>query len=114
MNKRFIDFYEAYTFLLNHNLVNKIIPGTSIVANHLNECLTMDVVKVNPETSIIEINEELNTKTEIWLEFGEWCTQDKVPYHDTNLDCGADTFEEAVIILANLVDAHYNDDGSEK
>lgn len=61
----------------------------------------------------------LNTKTQIWLEFGEaYLDIDEdtnVQFiHDYNLDCGADTFEEAIIELANLVDKYYNDDGTEK
>ena len=34
-----------------------------------------------------------------------------MPEHDTNLDCGADTYEEAIIQLANLVDLYYDDNG---
>ena len=34
-----------------------------------------------------------------------------MPEHDINLDCGADTYEEAIIKLANLVDLYYDDNG---
>ena len=37
-----------------------------------------------------------------------------IPEHDTRLDCGADTFEEAIIQLANLVDKYYLDNGKER
>jgi hypothetical protein len=55
---------------------------------------------------------------QVWLEHGPWEQLDKTSLpqhtHDWDLDCGGDTFEEAIIELANLVKRHYNDDGSKK
>lgn len=58
----------------------------------------------------------LNNKTEIWLETGKW---EMLPgkgsrhhghWHDPELDCGGDTYEEAVIKLARLVWEKYGND----
>ena len=59
-----------------------------------------------------------NTKTEVWLEFGrafiDYSITDDVMFeHDYRLDCGGDTFEEAIIKLANLVDQFYYDNGED-
>ena len=126
--KRFNDFYEAFNFLKEHKMCkcnpyseydNKI---SEFECNYFDRCLDVEVVKVNPETNILETDWKkvhLNTKTQIWLEFGEaYLDVDEdtnVQFiHDYNLDCSADTFEEAIIELANLVDKYYNDDGTEK
>jgi hypothetical protein len=75
------------------------------------ESLFIDVEKVNPKTCIIDDNEELNTKVEIWLECGGYTFDENfnnwISCHDTRLDCGGDTFEEAIIKLANLVRKYY-------
>lgn len=108
--KRFTDFYEAFHFLRTHKMVENIgVDGFK--NNHFNECLDVSVVKVNPETDAIEINDNLNTKTQVWLEFGPM--NGLIPEHDTDLDCGADTYEEAIIKLANLVDLYYDNLGRE-
>jgi len=71
------------------------------------DSLEISVVKVNPETNEIDENNTLNTKVLIALECGE-------PYYEKELnvilhshnplyDCAADTFENAIITLANLV-----------
>lgn len=120
-NKRFTDFYEAYTFLENHQMIksyteyNGDLKGFEI--NNFRECLDIEVVKVNPETSTLEIEEDklhLNTKTEIWLEFGSWNEEVNSSCHDYDLDCGGDSFEEAIINLANLVDEFYDENTGEK
>ena len=83
---------------------------------------------MNPETRAVDNDGELNTMTEVWLESGPWSREsdlgDEWKYfkdakppgccsHDYRLDCGAATFEEAVITLANNVSTHYADDGTE-
>ena len=81
--------------------------------NDFINALSIEVVKVNPITKSIVMFKPLNTKTRIWLECG------KVFYdpehskhwlfsHDWNWDCGADSFEEAIIILANMVWAEFD------
>lgn len=75
--------------------------------NHFCECLDVKVVKVSESTDEIDIlNDDMNTKVQVWLEFGRIELNEKKGYlevyHDTNLDCGGDTFEEAIITLAKL------------
>jgi len=99
----FTDFYTAYQFLYNHSLFQEEINYNNDTWNesHFKECLNIDVVKVNPETNSINEDESKNTKVQIWLECGEYNKNYGV--HDIELDCGADTFEEGIIELANLV-----------
>ena len=118
---RFSDFYEAFNFLRNHKLCEcEIDQGNrrKSVVNYFDRCLSISVVKINPETDEIDTNMSNNTKTEVWLEFGrafiDYNTTDSVMFeHDYRLDCGGDTFEEAIIKLANLVDQFYYDNGED-
>lgn len=121
--QRFNDFYNAFHFLRGHEMCccKPYINGEifKYPVNYFNDCLDIYVAKVNPETLIEEDDKSLNTKTQVWLEFGsaflDLDDNEKIQFeHDYNLDCGADTFEEAIIILANLVDKYYNDDGTIK
>jgi len=70
------------------------------------------VVKVNPLTNEVDDDQTKNTKTQVWLEVGPWSEQYHT--HDWDLDCGGDTFEEAIIKLADLVKQYYGDDGIKK
>ena len=118
---RFSDFYEAFNFLRNHKLCEcEIDQGNrrKSVVNYFDRCLSISVVKINPETGEIDANMSNNTKTEVWLEFGrafiDYSITDDVMFeHDYRLDCGGDTFEEAIIKLANLVDQFYYDNGED-
>lgn len=83
--------YEAYWYL-NDNFSWAIIN------------LDMTIVKVNPDTGRIEDNIESNTKVEYWLEGG------KAGEHDIRLDCGAPTFDEALIKFTLLVKKYYEKD----
>ena len=86
-----MDFYTAWIFLSEHKMFH-----------HMFECgLYTAVVKVNPETNEIDDDDTKNIKVQVWLEH----------YHDFDLNCGGDTFEEAIIALAGLVKKHYTDDG---
>lgn len=98
----FKDFFESWKYLKNNSIVK-----TKKGINVFEKCLFVDVQKVNPLTGEIDDNEKLNKKTEVWLEFGGWDDEDNIPIHDIDLDCGADTFEEAIIKLANLVYEKY-------
>ena len=99
-----MNFYEAWSFLQDHRIFN----------DQFNYGLWTEVVKVDPEVNAINPDTSKNTKVQVWLEHGpydkEWggCT------HDLDLDCGGDTFEEAIIELARLVKEKYNDDGTLK
>ena len=101
-----MDFYEAWWFLVEH-------PEFKIddYEGNFEDCLCIEVQKVNPATETIDDNEKLNTKVEIWLECGGYIFDDHlgrvIPCHDTRLDCGGDTFEEAIINLAKKVKQFY-------
>ena len=118
---RFSDFYEAFNFLRNHKLCEcEIDQGNrrKSIVNYFDRCLSISVVKINPETGEIDANMSNNTKTEVWHEFGRACIEynktDSVMFeHDYRLDCESDTFEEAIIKLANLVDQFYYDNGED-
>lgn len=96
-----MDFYEAWKFLNNHPM---------FYMNFAYD-LWIDVVKVNPETNEIDINKDKNTKVQVWLEHGKYEKEYHSCNHDTDLDCGGNTFEEAIIELARLVKENYTDDG---
>ena len=72
--------------------------------------LYIEIAKVDPETRRIEDDQSRNTKIEFWLEGGPFVKDDDVGViksHDYELDCGGDTFEEAIIKYAALVRKHY-------
>ena len=103
----FCDFKTAFDFLDGHPMFNDLFQ----------EDLYMRIVKVCPETNRIESDASKNTKIQFWLEHGPYRSAvDDYPFdrciHDLELDCGGDTFEDAIINLANLVAANYNDDGT--
>lgn len=111
MKEHFTDFYEAWKYLSSHPANSIDRKRKSLHRNYfLNGCLSMIVVKVNPNSNRVEITQDrihLNTKTRIWLEYGEVLkneTTNKISFcHDVELDCSGDTFEEAIINLANNV-----------
>ena len=124
--KKFTDFYEAWWYLVEHGAFiskplyedTKHIDGGAVESSDFQYLLNIDVQKVNPATHKIDDDESKNTKTEVWLEFGPWYEETDeniqktlgskwVHFHDVRLDCGADTFEEAIIELANLVEEYY-------
>jgi hypothetical protein len=96
-----MDFYTAWNFLNEHKMFNGLFCN----------CLWTEVVKVNPENNTIEDDKSKNTKTQVWLEHGPWEEEWGSCTHDIDLDCGGDTFEEAIINLATLVKKYYKDTG---
>lgn len=97
------EFYNAWIFLTKHKMFHGLF-----------ECgLYTAVVKVCPETNAVEDDSTKNTRVQIWLEHGPY-DKEYQHTHDFELDCGGDTFEDAIIELARLVKEHYNDDGSHK
>jgi len=93
------------------------------------ESVNIRFVFVNPQTMMVDDNDKLNTRFQVWVEAGGWYDQSvEVPYgdfewndhnkwigvHDFRLNCEADTVPEALLKLAELVKKHYNDDGSGK
>lgn len=101
------EFYTAWMFLSDHKMFHNLF-----------ECgLYTAVVKVNPETNAVDDDRAKNTKVQVWLEHGPYEAQpDNFPQHthDWDLDCGGDTFEDAIIRLAELVKEHYDDNGVKK
>lgn len=81
----------------------------------LDEQLDIHYAQVD-ETGHVNKDESKNVNIECWLEFGpvEWGydgyadaskgeRERLLNYHDIDLDCGAPTFDEAIVELANLV-----------
>ena len=116
-------FYAAWQFLRQH----PIVAGEDN-RSRLTEALDIWVAKVDPVTRQVADDAGRNTHTEIWLELGPVYWQRDAPgdckalfeeaqctavvTHDYALDCGGDTFEEAVISLARLVHEQYGPDRS--
>lgn len=90
-----MDFFEAYMYLHNHPMFD----------DKFLRSLYVEVVKVCPETLCIEDDQAKNTQTRVWLECGP--VEGGFFYHDIRLDCGGDTFEDAIVELAKLVKEHY-------
>lgn len=100
----FDNFYTAWNFLCNHKIYN----DGGLFGTRFLYCLDIDVVKVNPKTKAISKRESLNTETNVWLESGPYHPEHR--NHDIRLDCGAETFEKAIIELVNLVLKHYGNE----
>jgi hypothetical protein len=124
MTIKLSDFYTAWHWLNAHPaFVSKGDVGNKYPLSMFHNDLTIMVAKVDPTTNRIEDDESRNIKTRVWLECGprkeptsdeyEWICGEwhdyGIPSHDIMLDCGADTFEEAIIKLANLVHTFYGD-----
>jgi hypothetical protein len=112
MNKE--KFYEAWEWLDKNPL---FAPWGDSDGTR---CLDITVVKVNPENETIEDDDSLNTEVRIWLEGGPWSENINPDFideewadwtHDIDLDCGAPTFEEAVIKFVEKVKKKYGDYG---
>lgn len=121
---RFMDFHEAWWFLTEHPAFKDVHE-----IDHFQECLDIEVVKVNPNTDEVDDDESKNTATRVWLECGRVLSREEVVadlkgdpdgmipadyagatnFHDIDLDCGAPTFEEAIRELAGLVYDKYGD-----
>ena len=93
-----MDFYESWRFLAKHKIFDESFEY---------DRLWIHVTKVNPKTGKLDDDITKNTKVEIWLE----CFPDDENgrFHDIDLDCGGDTYEEAIIKLASLVKKKYGD-----
>lgn len=112
--------YDAFWFLTDHPkaVIGKVDPDLK----HVDDAAFIDnivliYVKINPETNSIT-DTDADTQVQVWLESGpqEWndALQDYIPTHDPDLDCGGDTFDDALIALANKVKEHYGDYESER
>lgn len=79
-------------------------------------CVWIDIQPhmVDPATRCIEDDESRNTHLEFWVECGGTCEPDEhtpkgCTYHDWELDCGGDTWNEAIDNLYKLVLKHYGE-----
>ncbi len=108
-------FFAAWQYLCEHKIFE--MWGH----NQFSYLLNVDVVKVNPATLKVDDQREKNTLVQVWLEACLWLMPDDVPederryipedgiaQHDIDLDCGAGTFEGAIIKLAELVKKKYD------
>lgn len=106
MTEAITDFYEAWWFIEEHPKMKEWDEDTDLMRN-----LEIMVVKVNPYNEVVEEDKTKNTATRVWLEFGfksDWGNNMGAgPTHDVDLDCGAPTFEEALIEMANLIKEKY-------
>jgi hypothetical protein len=114
-------FYQAYWWLFEHPLFKYKGASTSD-QSCFPDCLNITTQKVDPKTQCIEDDKSRNTRVAVWIEVRTYSTQEEagipddqmlegwdwtgVPCHDYELDCGGDTFEEAIIELAKLVKAN--------
>lgn len=108
-----MDFYESWWWLHSHP-INRDGKGYN---NGMYD-LDIYVALVNPADNTISEHKHLNTKPRIWLEFGSYYSLKdefgELPdiwqrNHDPRLDCGGDTFEDAIKQLAILVRKYYGD-----
>lgn len=105
---KFTDFFDAWVFLNEHNYFEHGKYGEPMFTESLN----IWALKVDPETNLVdEEDESKNTKTQVYLWCGDWADLPDDDWHgyvhDMDLDVQADTFEEAVVLLANKVyEAH--------
>lgn len=110
--------YRAWHFLWDHAALKD-----ENNRSRFQECLDIHFARVDPKTKSVNNDPAKNTEVEIWLECGAWLTpkdlesQGEDPshfphgtaQHDYDLDCGGDTFEEAILELARLVFEHYGE-----
>lgn len=106
------DFYEAFYYLEEHKYFQHPQHDRLSVFTKNTDVM---VVKVNPVTKEISDDDHINTETAVWLETGNSFINTnpmmgrigEMEMHDCLLDCGAPTYEEAIIKLANLLDETY-------
>lgn len=96
------DISEAWDYLDSHPMFKLEGVGVSFFGR----ALDVWVVRVDPETGSINLTDDSkNTKPEVWLECGSPLMEggELMFTHDCELDCGGDTFEEAIFKLARMV-----------
>lgn len=100
------DFVSAWYFLKYHAIFK-----SGADTKFPSPCLHIRVLKVDSQTNRIYDLNSKNTKPWIFLECYPIAKSESsllaVPSVDTNLNCGAPTFEKAIIKLAKLVLEHY-------
>lgn len=86
------------------------------VSGHFEECFFIETRLVNPETLIVDEDTEKNTEFYIRIDAGPW---EYEGYEwgrglDPNLTCEGKDLRETLLKLADLVELHYNQDGTKK
>lgn len=121
------DFHDCWWFLTHHPMFMSLI-GSSIEIlldennTAFQDALDISVQLVNPHTKSISDNPKLNTMEAVWLECGptfiDYTSMHGLVHeyrvHDCSLDCGGDSFEESIIILASKVKISYFNNGLKK
>ncbi len=109
MTKAFNDFCYAYNYLKNNPVT--FMYGCRLLS-FFDDCLYINIKKVNPKTNKIDEDESKNIKNRVFLEFGPYKQIDGEWQicHDVDLDVSADTFEKAIVLLANKVREKYDYD----
>jgi hypothetical protein len=122
------------TFLADGWPDSKDWPLKDVGDGGFRERVDLAVVFVDPTTEMIEDDDSRNTDLRVEVEAGGWCDLSLDPSvvggnipeegwtehnkwigcHDTRLDCGGETIEEALLELARLVKFFYQDNGNEK
>ena len=116
------DFIGAYWFLYQHPYY--AIPyldrdGCSFSAG-FDKSLDIEPRKINPITNSVDDREELNTKNIVWLESGCYCLAEEDDLVassyliDYSLNVQGNTFEKAIIKLANKILKRYGDESIHK
>lgn len=95
---KFNDFYKAFKFVSTHPMCE----DDETKENMFNRCLKINVIKSHFFTEKHE-----TIIDEIWLELGEWGTRNKKVSYFLNLHGTGNTFEEAIINLANDIWERY-------
>lgn len=104
---KWLDAHDCYWWIYSHPKL--------IFDGFANPWIDITPHKVCPQTRSIQENSEANTHIEFWVECGShtwWdyaSNKELVSTHDWELDCGGDTWEEAVLNLGNLVLNKYGD-----
>lgn len=111
LNEKIIkSFYNAWESINTHP---KLSP-----TNKINDSIWFFVTMVNPETNKVDINKRKNKKIQVCIEGGTCCIHKYMgknneyvfsisPTHDIDLDCGADTMEEVVILYVKKLEKKY-------
>ena len=99
-NNTMSQFFTAFNFLKYHPMFR----------NCFLTCLEVEVVKVDPRYEAVDNDVTNNTAVRIWLECGPlFIFEGKLTVeYDNDLQCVGETFEEAIIKLAKLVEDKYS------
>lgn len=100
--KEIKDFYDAWWFLFNHKIFTDRHGDSKF-----EHCLDTFVAKVNPLTNAIDDDDSLNTKSQVWFEIGPYDRTGRI--NDLELKVFEDTYELAILKLANSVLRHYGE-----